>query len=124
MRVTRTSSPISSVNWSYSRPAAATGDNLSHHGMDCSSCRASWSSIASCPNSAMNWAPTGSDVAAYQRADLILLNGAGYAGWTELVSLPEQKTVNTSAGFSERFIVKAEEAHSHGSDDEHTHEAE
>ena len=71
-----------------------------------------------------NWAPTAADIAAYQQSDLILLNGAGYAGWTELVSLPEEKTVNTSASFTKRYITEEEESHSHASGDEHTHEAE
>lgn len=71
-----------------------------------------------------NWAPAAADIAAYQRADLVLLNGAGYAGWTELVALPADKTVNTSANFVQRYISEAEESHSHGSDTEHQHEAE
>ncbi len=44
-----------------------------------------------------NWKPDIQTIAAYQRADLILVNGAGYAKWTKKVSLPQFRLVNTSA---------------------------
>ena len=34
------------------------------------------------------WTPDGATIGGYQNADLIILNGAGYAKWTEKVSLP------------------------------------
>ena len=69
------------------------------------------------------WAPAGQDIAAYQKADLILLNGAGYAGWTRLVTLPEDRLVNTSASFEDQYVLaEDEETHSHGQDGEHSHE--
>ena len=68
------------------------------------------------------WRPSETDIAAYQQADLILLNGAGFAKWTEQVSLPESRTVDTSAGFRDRYIeVKDAVTHSHGPGGEHTH---
>lgn len=70
------------------------------------------------------WEPEAQDIAAFQEADLILLNGAGYAGWTRMVSLPDAKVVNTSASFTDRYISEEEETHSHGGDEEHAHEAE
>ena len=33
------------------------------------------------------WTPSIADISAYQQADLILLNGAGYAKWTTKASL-------------------------------------
>ena len=69
------------------------------------------------------WTPSAEVISAYQGADLILLNGAGYEGWVSKTSLPESKLVNTSAGFEELYVV-AEEAvvHTHGPEGEHEHE--
>lgn len=68
------------------------------------------------------WQPNTSAIEGYQNADLILTNGAGYAKWMEMVSLPMSKRVNTSSGFQNQYI-KLEEAitHSHGPDAEHAH---
>jgi zinc transport system substrate-binding protein len=68
------------------------------------------------------WSPDAETVADYQSADLILLNGAGYAGWTSKVSLPTSKLVNTSSSFEDMYIL-AEEAvlHTHGPAGEHEH---
>ena len=69
------------------------------------------------------WAPTASDIGAFQQADLILLNGAGYAKWVNKVSLPRAKTVDTSRGFKDQYItVKETLTHSHGAEGEHAHE--
>jgi zinc transport system substrate-binding protein len=70
------------------------------------------------------WLPSGEEIAAFQQADLILLNGAGYAGWTGQATLPEDKLVDTSAGFKDRYIGEAASTHSHGEGAEHSHEAE
>ena len=43
------------------------------------------------------WQPTTTDILGYQSADLILLNGAGYAKWLSRVSLPAAGLVDTSA---------------------------
>jgi len=69
------------------------------------------------------WSPSAEEIAAYQAADVILLNGAGYEGWVAKTSLPESKLVNTSAGLEERYLV-AEDAvmHTHGPEGEHEHE--
>ncbi len=68
------------------------------------------------------WKPTADEVAAYQSADLILLNGAGYAKWLSLASLPQSKLVDTSAGFRERYVPLQEgPVHSHGPGGEHSH---
>ncbi len=42
------------------------------------------------------WMPDRKTILNYQKADLILLNGAHYAKWTEKVSLQRSKMVNTS----------------------------
>ncbi len=68
------------------------------------------------------WKPDAATIGAYQRADLVLLNGAGYAKWVGQVSLPRRRLVNTSAAFVDR-LIKTETgiAHSHGAGDEHAH---
>ena len=69
------------------------------------------------------WRPKIADIGAYQQADLILLNGAGYAQWVNTVSLPRSKTVDTSRSFKGRYItVKETMTHSHGAEGEHAHE--
>ena len=69
-----------------------------------------------------SWQPDAAAIAGFQRADLILLNGAGYAKWVNRVSLPNRKLVDTSVGFRDRYL-KAEGGvtHSHGREGEHSH---
>jgi len=68
------------------------------------------------------WEPSAEDVAAFQAADLVLLNGASYAKWVERVSLPQRKLVDTSAGFEDPYIVVEDAVtHSHGPTGEHAH---
>jgi zinc transport system substrate-binding protein len=68
------------------------------------------------------WKPDVDTIAAFQTADLIVLNGATYAKWTEKVSLPKTKIVNTSAGFQDQYIeIKDSVTHSHGPAGEHSH---
>ena len=70
------------------------------------------------------WLPRIKDIANYQQADLILLNGAGYAKWTRKVTLPRSKMVDTSKAFKDRYIVMEEAVtHSHGAEGEHAHES-
>lgn len=67
------------------------------------------------------WRPAIPDIAAIQAADLIVLNGAGFAAWTTKVSLPRSRTVDTSAGFADRFIATETVTHSHGAEGAHSH---
>jgi zinc transport system substrate-binding protein len=69
------------------------------------------------------WAPGLDTISAYQKADLILLNGAGYAHWVAKASLPRSKMVDTSAGFKDQYIrIEGAVTHSHGAAGEHAHE--
>jgi zinc transport system substrate-binding protein len=69
------------------------------------------------------WMPDMKAIAEYQRADLILLNGAGYARWVRKVSLPRSRTVDTSAGFRDEYVgEESTVTHSHGPEGEHAHE--
>ena len=68
------------------------------------------------------WEPTAEDIILYQEADLILLNGAGYAKWVDKVSLPPSKMINTSLPFQNKYISLEEgQSHSHGPEGEHEH---
>ena len=68
------------------------------------------------------WIPDAEAIAAYQAADVILLNGAGYAKWTEKVSLPRSRTVDTSRAFRDAYIQTSDGiVHSHGPGGEHSH---
>jgi zinc transport system substrate-binding protein len=69
------------------------------------------------------WMPDKGTITRYQKADLILLNGAHYAKWVEKVTLPRAKMINTSRKFKDRYIrMAAEVTHSHGAEGKHAHE--
>ena len=51
------------------------------------------------------WQPGPARIAEYQVADVIVRNGATYAKWIDLVTLPESKVVDTSTRFSDGFIT-------------------
>jgi len=68
------------------------------------------------------WQPDSLAIEGFQNADLILMNGAGYAKWMEMVSLPTSKCVNTSSGFQDQTIeLEAALTHSHGPGAAHAH---
>jgi zinc transport system substrate-binding protein len=69
------------------------------------------------------WTPDAETIGRYQKADLILLNGAGYAKWVGKTSLPRSKVLDTSAAFKDRYIkIAGAVTHSHGAGGEHAHE--
>lgn len=68
------------------------------------------------------WRPSIADISMIQSADLILLNGAGFASWIDRVSLPRARIVNTSAAIEDQFIVTESITHTHGDGGEHSHE--
>jgi zinc transport system substrate-binding protein len=68
------------------------------------------------------WSPDAETIAAYQGADLILLNGADYAKWVDRATLPASRMVNTSASFTSQYIpLESTVTHSHGSEGAHEH---
>lgn len=68
------------------------------------------------------WRPAPEDIGRIQAADLILLNGAGYAKWTVTATLPESKIVVTSEAVNDRYItVEGSVQHTHGPEGEHSH---
>jgi zinc transport system substrate-binding protein len=68
------------------------------------------------------WSPAAETIAAYQGADLILLNGAGYAKWVDRAALPPSRVINTSDAISDRLLpIEGTVTHSHGPEGEHEH---
>lgn len=68
------------------------------------------------------WTPTAEMVAAMQKADLVIINGATFEGWVATTTLPQGRIVDTTAGQREQLIVIEEKGtHSHGKEGEHTH---
>jgi zinc transport system substrate-binding protein len=69
------------------------------------------------------WSPAAEIIADYQRADLVLLNGAGYADWIQRATLSQTRLVDTSATFTDSLIsVVNGVVHSHGPDGDHSHQ--
>ncbi len=67
------------------------------------------------------WRPGIADISAMQGADLIALNGAGFANWITKVSLPRSRILDTSKGFADQYIKTETITHSHGEDGAHSH---
>lgn len=68
------------------------------------------------------WMPNRKTIGDYQQADLIVLNGAAYAGWVSKASLPRLRQVDTSKAFKSDLIsIKNTTTHSHGPAGEHSH---
>lgn len=69
-----------------------------------------------------NWSPDAETIIEYQQADLILLNGAGYAAWVAKAALPRSRLVDTTSTMADRLIpIKNAVTHSHGPAAEHSH---
>lgn len=69
------------------------------------------------------WVPSLSEMAGIQAADVIALNGAGFAEWTARAALPRRATVTTTRDMEDRFIQTEAITHSHGDGDRHSHDA-
>jgi zinc transport system substrate-binding protein len=67
------------------------------------------------------WKPDGAAIAAFQKADLILKNGADYEKWMKRVSLRSGPQVDTAKAFSDKFIKVAGKEHRHGDGTVHSH---
>lgn len=69
------------------------------------------------------WKPTREQVLEIQKSALIVVNGAGFEKWVDHANLPLSKTVYSSFGFRDEFIVLEHAVtHSHGGEGEHSHE--
>jgi len=70
----------------------------------------------------ITWMPDAETISVYQRADLVIVNGADFEKWVAKVSLPPSKVVDTAASFSDKFVrFKTAITHSHGPGGEHDH---
>ncbi len=68
------------------------------------------------------WSPDADIVIEYQQADLVVLNGAGYAGWVAKAALPPSRLLDTTAVVTDRLItIENAVTHSHGPEAEHSH---
>ena len=68
------------------------------------------------------WQPQLQELASYQQAALILLNGANYARWVTKASLPANRLLDTSRDFSAKLIeTDSGPLHSHGPQGDHSH---
>ena len=68
------------------------------------------------------WSPKPSVIAEYQQADLILLNGAGYAAWVSNATLPRSRLVDTTSAVTDQLIpIDNSVTHTHGPKGDHSH---
>ncbi len=67
------------------------------------------------------WKPAKPTITAFQKADVILKNGADYEKWMQRVSLKSSTQVDTARGFSESFIQVEGKEHQHGDGALHSH---
>ena len=67
------------------------------------------------------WKPTDDDLKAFQKADVILLNGATFEKWIKTVTLPRASITDTSKNFSDKYLKSGEEVHRHGNGVAHSH---
>ena len=68
------------------------------------------------------WSPSVEVVSAYQQANLILLNGAGYARWVTRASLPRAAIIDTGVAYADRLIpLEHALTHVHGPEGAHVH---
>jgi zinc transport system substrate-binding protein len=68
-----------------------------------------------------HWQPSPETILDYQRADFVLLNGAGYAAWVQFASLSPGRLVDTSRALTARFVQADQVTHSHGPGGDHDH---
>ncbi len=68
------------------------------------------------------WKPDAATIALYQQADLVLINGAGFAAWLDTATLPGSRVIDTSAAIVDRLLpLEGAVTHSHGGMGEHSH---
>ena len=68
------------------------------------------------------WSPAPEVISEYQQADLIILNGAGYAAWIANATLPRSRFVDTTAAIPDQLIpIENTVTHTHGPGGDHSH---
>ncbi|HEB27229.1 MAG TPA: zinc ABC transporter substrate-binding protein [Porticoccus sp.] len=82
------------------------------------------SMIAPTEGDPAEWQPTIDEALRLQKAELLILNGAGYSKWLDKVAISPAKLINSSQGFSQDYIeLSNQSTHSHGPTAEHSHGA-
>ena len=59
------------------------------------------------------WSPEPAVISEFQQADLIILNGAGYAAWIANATLPRSRFVDTTAALSDQLIPIEKHSYPH-----------
>jgi zinc transport system substrate-binding protein len=79
--------------------------------------------ILDCPEDVdpAHWQPTPDEIEKYQTADVVFVNGLGYAHWLRAVSVAPSKVADTSRDFKESYIETDKALHVHGPNGEHSH---
>jgi zinc transport system substrate-binding protein len=68
------------------------------------------------------WQPSEAQIAIFQGADLILLNGADYERGLRTATLPEDRMIDTSRAFADAYLRSPHAVtHSHGPEGAHEH---
>ncbi len=68
-----------------------------------------------------HWAPTREDLVTFQRADLVIINGAGFESWIETAALPESRVVDSTRQFRAELLKYETVTHTHGPGGAHSH---
>ncbi|MDH4020577.1 MAG: metal ABC transporter substrate-binding protein [Xanthomonadales bacterium] len=69
------------------------------------------------------WAPGGQQSADLQKADLLILNGAGYESWLAFTTLPGGQLLDTTTNVQAMLLpIENEAIHQHGPAGKHSHE--
>lgn len=69
----------------------------------------------------ITWQPSRPEIMAFQKAQLIVLNGAGLEGWVAGASLPTSRVIDTALPLASVLIERTDSLHSHGPRGTHTH---
>jgi len=71
-----------------------------------------------------SWIPDTAQIQTLQRADLIVVNGAGAEPWLNWITLDQGSVIDTSSKMSSRLIgLDASALHQHGPKGDHSHKA-
>lgn len=68
------------------------------------------------------WRPEPDVINRFQRARLIVLNGATFESWARGSSLPQSRVLRSADGIEGELLIVAGETHSHGPEGEHAHD--
>ena len=69
------------------------------------------------------WQPGAEAIRAFQKAQVIFINGATFEKWVPTAPLPRSRIVDTTAGFKDELLrYKNATTHSHGPAGKHSHE--